>query len=176
MGCVKPGGSCVVDVLATRVDTTYEYADLESEIASMSQDILVSFTDTDIESMEAEPPAAARIKWHMTPEASARIGTTLDHWSNPFRLSCNGTSLFVGVIYNVNGQAALKTPVMHVSRDTDNSLVLRVGAWQCAWLLPMMSYLEDPVARQRLDRPELRAVFCQRGVLKELASDSITGP
>jgi hypothetical protein len=46
------------------VRAIYEYADLEEEIASIPQDVLVSFTDADIEWAAAEAPAVSRIEMH----------------------------------------------------------------------------------------------------------------
>jgi hypothetical protein len=167
LSCVKPGGSCVIDVLAEYVDTTYEYAVLEQKVASMPQDLLASFTDADIAWAAAEPPPAARIELHMTPRASALYGTILERpMSRPFRLSCNGQRLFVGVIYLEEGAAALRTPVLHVARDSNEAVVLRLGAWQGAWM--GFGWMDDSEARRRIDRAELRSVFCQRGALREL--------
>jgi hypothetical protein len=169
-GCIEPGGSCVIDVLSARVDVIYDYASLEQKIASIPPDVLASFTDADIASVAAEPPAASRIEMHMTPEASSRYGTVLENaLLHPFRFSCGGQSLFVGVIYDMIGAAGIRTPVLHVARDAENPLVLRLGAWQGAWM--GMATMEDPGARKRIDRPELRAVFCLRGALRELSSD-----
>jgi hypothetical protein len=170
--CIEPGNSCVVDVLSTRVDTIYDYADLEQEIASIPQDVLVSFTDADIVWAAAEPPPASRIEMHMTPQASSLHGTVLeDAWLHPFRFSCDGQDLFVGVIYEMIGAAAIQTPVLHVARDAENSVVLSLGAFQGAWIVS--TAMGPPGARERIDRPELRAAFCQRGALQELdvASD-----
>jgi hypothetical protein len=172
MGCVTPGGGCVIDVLAGGVDTTYQYADLEQQVASMSADVLVSMTDADFDWVAADPPASARFQLHMTPDASALYGgTVLSHYpTHPFRFSCGGQSLFLGVMYIWYGQAALETPVMDAVRDADNSLSLYLGAWEGAWATLGTG---SAGARERIDRPELRAVFCQRGALKELARDAL---
>jgi hypothetical protein len=167
MGCVVPGGSCVVDVLAGVAYSVNDYADLEQAVASMSQDVLVSFTDADIAWAAADPSPAARIEMHMTPQASSLYGTLLEgaHFFQPFRFSCNGQSLFLGVIYLWYGAAVLNVPILDTARDTDNSVVLYLGAWATAW---QRIGAGDPGARERIDRPELRAVFCQRGALREL--------
>jgi hypothetical protein len=149
---------------------SYEYASLETQIASLPQDLLVSFTDADIDWAAADPPPTSRIEMHMTAQASSLYGTALDsaHWNHPFRFSCGGQSLFVGVTYQEIGEAALNVPVLDVSRDASNLVVLRLGAWQGAWY--MGSSLGPTGARERIDRPELRAVFCQRGALRDLAT------
>jgi hypothetical protein len=170
-GCIQPGSSCVVDVLSTRVSTIYEYADLEQEVASIPQDVLVSFTDADIEWAAAEPAPASRIEMHMTAQGSLEYGTVLEGaWLHPFRFSCNGQELFVGLVYEMIGAAAINTPVLHVDRDAEDLVVLRLGAFQGAWYATGAT---GPAgARERIDRPELRAVFCERGALQELAEDS----
>ena len=164
--CIEPGSSCVVDVLSTRVGTIYEYADLEQEVASISQDVLVSFTDAAIEWASADPEPASRIALHLTAQASSEYGTVLEGaWLHPFRFSCDGQELFIGLVYEVIGAAAINTPVLGPDRDDDDLVVLRLGANQAAWLF---DGIEDLEARERIDRPELRAVFCQRGALREL--------
>jgi hypothetical protein len=45
-------------------------------------------------------------------------------------------------------------------------LILRLGAWQGAWL--DLGGVGETEARERIDRPELRAALCARGVLQEL--------
>jgi hypothetical protein len=131
----------------------------------------VSFTDADIEWAAAEPAPASRFEMHLTSQASSEYGALLESTDlHPFRFSCDGQELFVGVFYLIYGAAALNTPVLHVELDADDLVVLRLGAWQGAWLIPAEG---NPEARERIDRPELRAVFCQRGALQELevASD-----
>jgi hypothetical protein len=75
------------------------------------------------------------------------------------------------VTYIIYGQAAINTPVLAVARDVDNLVVLRLGAWEGSWYTASLA--GPPGARERIDRPELRAAFCQRGALREL--DNGTG-
>lgn len=172
MSCVTAQGGCVIDVLAGTVGTTYQYADLEQEVAAMSQDVLVSMTDADFDWVAADPPAASRLQLHMTADASALYGAMgLSHYpAHPFRFSCGGQSLFLGVMYIWYGQAALQTPVMDAVSGADNILSLYLGAWEGTWAGLVTGTAE---ARERIDRPELRAVFCQRGALRELAADAM---
>jgi hypothetical protein len=153
------------------VDIIYEYADLEQEVASLPPDVLVSFTDTDIEWAAAEPAPASRVELRMTPQASSEHGTVLeDAWLHPFRFSCDGQELFVGLFYEMIGAAGINTPILHVDRDAEDLVVLSLGAWQGAWLATGAT---GPAgARERIDRPELRAVFCLRGALQELGTAS----
>jgi hypothetical protein len=123
-----------------------------------------------------DPSPAARIEMHMTPQASSLYGAALEktYPDHPFRVSCGGQSLFVGVTYAIQGAAAIETPVLHVARDDQNLLVVGIGAWQGAWA--GLGSTKDPAAVQaeeRIDRPELRAAFCQRGVLKALPSGTL---
>jgi hypothetical protein len=129
--------------------------------------VLVSVTDADIASAGAEAPAASRIQLQLSaPAASAHASQLENALLHAFRLSCNGQSLFVGVVYVKDGAAAIQTPVMHVARDSDDALVLQLGAWLGAWALPGVGGSAE--LKQRLDRPELRAALCRRGVLREL--------
>jgi hypothetical protein len=125
----------VVDVLEGNVSTTYTYTELEQKIATLPQNVRFSFTDTDIAWAAAHPDLGAHFEFHMTTQWSALHDTDItEHMDGiPFRLSCNGQSLFVGVFYLLWGQAALDTPVLHPDRDTNNSVILRLGAWEGAW-------------------------------------------
>jgi len=173
LGCVKPGASCVVEVLEGHVSITYEYADLEQKIAALPQNVRFSFTDADIAWAAAHPDLGAHFEFHMTAQWSSLHDTEIiEHMDNtPFRLSCNGQSLFVGVLYLLWGAAGLKTPVLHPGRDTDNSVILRLGAWQGAWSL--YAAVGDAGFRERIDRPELRSVLCQRGALRLLDASAV---
>jgi hypothetical protein len=168
MGCVNSASTCVIDVLAGRAGTTYEYVDLEAKVAAMPQDVLISLKDSDFDWAAADPAPSARFQLHMTASAAARYGSTLISCdpTQPFRVSCGGNSLFVGVMYIWYGQAALDTPVMDAIFDAKNELSLYLGAWEGAWL----GLGARPVElKERIDRPELRAMFCHRGALKQLA-------
>jgi hypothetical protein len=160
--CVSTETSCTVEVLAQKISTFSE-----QQVAALPQDLLLSFTDADIVWAATEPAPAARIELHMTPELAALHGEALegaDH--SPFRVSCNGQLLFVGVVYMLQGAALFHLPVLHVALDEGEPLILRLGARQPAWL-----GLGGPVtleSRERLDRPELRAALCLRGPLREL--------
>ena len=167
--CLPPTSSCTFDVLAASVGTTYQYADLETKVAALPQDISVSFTDQDIAWAAADPWPAGRIELHLTDAAASRYGAILDGAKDGrvFRVSCGGQSLFVGVFYIWYGQAALDTPVLHEARE-NGVLIVRLGAYEGAWMgmgltLPASSTLEE-----RIDRAELRAAFCRRGVLHVL--------
>jgi hypothetical protein len=161
-------------VLAAGIGTTYDYATLEQKVASLPQDVLVSFTDTDIDWAAADPSPAARIEMHMTRQASSLYGAALEkpYPDHPFRVSCGGQSLFVGVTYIIYGEAAINTPVLHVARDAENMVVLRLGAWEGAWMGVGFGSTKSQESKERIDRPELRAAFCQRGVLRALDPDA----
>lgn len=164
--CLEPGDSCVLDILSATVGVIYEYDDLEQEISELPSDILISIADTDIAFAAADPSPAARFEFELTPEASELHGPPLDDASiHPFWLSCNGERLFAGVTHVSYGAAAIKTPVLHLGRNNEGRWVLALGAWLGAWLNATSS---DPTLAERIDRPELRAAFCQRGALSEL--------
>lgn len=164
--CVSAETSCTVEVLAGIVITFGDYAMFEQSVEALPQDLLVSFTDADIARAAADPAPAARIELHMTAEFDALHGEALSRaYNHPFRVSCNGQRLFVGIIYMVEGAAALNFPVLHVARENDE-LVLRLGARLGAW--PGTIGTVDAEARQRIDRAELRGALCLRGELGEL--------
>lgn len=170
--CLVPTTSCTFDVLAASVGTTYQYADLETKVAALSQELSLSLTEQDIAWAAADAPPAARIELHLTDQAAARYGTVLDGARDGrlFRVSCDGQSLFVGVFYIAYGQAALETPVLHEARE-NGVLVARLGAYEGAWMGMGLTTPGSSELRQRIDppdRPELRAALCRRGVLHVL--------
>jgi hypothetical protein len=163
--CVTAEARCVIDIFDVRLSSgLYEYAELEQVVASLPQSFAVSLSTADIEWSAAEPPAAARIEMRLSPAASALYGAALEEATmRPFRISCEGQQLFVGQVYMFNGAAALQTPVLHVSREVDDAVILRLGAEQGAWLFPA-----PLAARERLDHPQLRATLCLAGALSPL--------
>ncbi len=169
--CIELGGSCVLEVFATALQAPpHEYATLEAEVAALPQEILLSIPDTDVAQAAADPAPASRIELTLTARASALYGEALEEAAfNPFRLSCNGESLFLGVSYFSCGAAAIDAPVLHVGRNEENLVVLALGAYQGAWcgLGPGSTR-----AAARIDRRELREVFCQRDVLEPLDADA----
>jgi hypothetical protein len=165
--CVSTETSCTVEVLAATINSFSDYATFEQQVAALPQDLLLSFTDADIVWAAAEPTPAARIELHMTAELAALHGVALDQADHsPFRVSCNGQALFVGVVYMLEGAALFNLPVLHVELDGEDPLILRLGARQPSWL-----GLGGPIARElreRIDRAELRAALCLGGPLQEL--------
>jgi hypothetical protein len=166
--CVTADARCVIDVFdAKSPSNSYEYADLEERVASLPPTFVVSVSTADIEWAGADPPAAARIEMRLSPAASALYGAALEGAEmHPFRLSCDGQTLFVGQVYMFSGAAALQTPVLHVSRDVDDSVILQLGAQQGAWAFS--NPLAPLAARERLDHPQLRGTLCLAGALAEL--------
>jgi hypothetical protein len=162
--CVTGPTSCRIDVLEGIVGITYEYAELERKIAELTGNVLVSVTDAEVEFAAADPPSAARFELRLSRQLSrAQVEALAGALDHPFRVSCNEQELFVGVVYIFYGAAALMTPVMHVDDSDPDAMVLRLGAWQSAWMISSPS--SNEALRERLDRPELRAAFCARGIL-----------
>lgn len=164
--CVSADARCVIEVFGTRLSTIpYQYAQLEQVVAQLPQVFAASVTTADIDRASADAPASARFELRLTPAASALYGGALeDADRQPFRLSCDGHTLFLGLVYMLGGAAAIDTPVLHVSRDVDDSLMLRLGAQQGAWITS-----SGPLAaRQRIDQPQLRATLCLAGSLSPL--------
>jgi hypothetical protein len=172
--CVAAGQSCVFDLLSGGSISSffYQYADLEAKIAATPETVIGSFADADVDWAAMDSPPTARIQLHLTAQASSRLGSvaTRGSW---FRVSCGGQSLFVGQFYPWEGAAAIDTPVMDMLPDTDNSLVFYLGAYEGAWQRVIPDQNLD--LRQRIDRPELRAVFCQRDALHQLDPNAMPG-
>lgn len=152
-------------MLATRLDVIYEYADLQAAIAALSGVVEVTIPLSEVERAAADPPPAARFELMFDSAASAEIGALASLSGHPFRLSCDDQELFVGVIYPRGGAAAIETPVLHIETSEDGSPVLWLGARQGAWI-PVGTGNQE--LRERIDRAELRAGFCARGILGEL--------
>jgi hypothetical protein len=166
--CVSADASCVIDVFDDRVSTTYDYAVLEQKVATLSQTFSASISTADIVSSAADPFPSARIELHLSAAASSLHAAALEGGDlHPFRVSCGGERLFVGLVYKKEGAAALALPVLDVAREADDALVLRLGAWQSAWLFPSRTDDNLP-ARARLDRPELRSTLCLSSAPQEL--------
>lgn len=165
--CLGPTGGCKLDVLAASVGMTYDYTELEAKVAALPQDISATISDQDIAWIAADPWPAARMELHLTEDAAARYGAILDNARDlrVFRVSCDGKPLYVGVFYLIYGAAGISTPVLHEARE-NGVLVLRLGAAQGAWIGGPVTSCGTKC--QRIDRIELRATFCRRGVMHEL--------
>jgi len=164
--CVESIPTCRIEFLTDRVDTTYEYADLEEKIAALTGGVALTITSDDIEWAAADTPPSPRFEFRLSAEASLRYAALTDlAYSHPFLVSCGNQALFVGITYMFEGAAALRTPVLHVEETETGAFRLFLGAWQGAAGLETST--GDVAARQRIDRPELRAAFCGRGILTE---------
>jgi hypothetical protein len=167
VACVATDARCVIDVFDEMVSINYQYAELEETVASLPPLFSASVSTADVERVAADVGPTARFEMHLSAAASASYGAALENAvMHPFRVSCDGQSLFVGQVYSMIGAAAFQTPVLHVSRDVDDSIILRLGAWQGGW-----SASTSPstlAARERLDRPQLRATLCLAGAIEEL--------
>lgn len=169
--CVSPRGSCTIDVLKATVPILKDYASLEPRVSELDGELLVSLRDADVVAAAIEEPLAKRLELELSAQASSAAQALLEAHLNAVRVSCDGQPLFVGVVYPELGAAAIETPVLHVSErasgDDDARLVLRLGAWEGAWMgLDVHGGGEE--FKARLDRPELRAALCRRGVLSAL--------
>jgi hypothetical protein len=163
--CVERVPRCRIDVLADQVDVIYEYSELQAEIGTLSGGVDVTIPLSVVESAAADPPPAARFQLTLSAEASTDLAALAGVYLRPFRLSCDEQELFVGVVYQREGAAAIQTPVLHAEQAEDGALVLLLGAWQSAWAISGGGAAE---LRERLDRTELRAELCGRGILDEI--------
>jgi hypothetical protein len=163
--CVERVPRCRIDILAGDVGVIYQYADLQAEIETLSGAVEFTIPLGVVESAAADPPPAARFQLTLDADASIGLAAIADVYAQPFRLSCDEEELFVGVVYYRGGAAAILTPVLHAEQAEDGALELRLGAWQGAWSISGGGTAE---LRERLDRTELRAELCARGILEEL--------
>jgi hypothetical protein len=144
-------------VLTKAVGVTSDYATLQEKIAANPQDVAVSITYFDFAVAGADPPSARRFQFRLSDDASAAVGNTLLSSENfPFRVSCGGEELFVGLVYMREGAAALRLPVLHIDTSAAPTVTLLLGAYQGAWY-GFGSGTPEPVLTGRIDRPELRA-------------------
>jgi hypothetical protein len=167
--CVDHIASCRIDFLSARLSTTYEYADLQAELAG-ANDVVFSVSDADLAWAAAEPPNASKFELHLSDTASEAAWTALmDSDLQGFRVSCDDQELFVGLTYLQYGAAAMMVPVLHIEQVMTGTVVFRLGAWQGAWLLT--GGARNETERARIDRPELRVALCARGILNELPTE-----
>ena len=164
--CVERVPRCRIDVLAGDVGVIYEYPDLQAEIGMLSGVVDFTIPLGLVERAAADPPPAARFELTLTAEASTDLAALTEVFSPAFRLSCDEQELLVGVVYMEEGAAAIRTPVLHAKQAEDGTLVLRLGAWQGAWLFGGDG--EATELRERLDRAELRSELCALGILAEI--------
>lgn len=163
--CVDDTPACRIDVLAETVDVTYEYADLVEQLRLLSSAVEITIPLAEVERAAVDAPPAARFEMTLGSAASADLAARGDLVLHPFRVSCDDQELFVGVVYQPAGAAAIRTPVLHIEESEDGARVLRLGAWQGAWLSGSSGNDE---LRERIDRAELRTAFCERGILDQL--------
>lgn len=164
--CVESAPSCRIDVLAENVDVIYEYAELQAEVNALSGAIAATIPLSEVEHAAADPAPAARFEMTLNADASADLAALAGMHLHPFRVSCDDEELFVGVVYMLGGAAAIRTPVLHAEAADSGALVLRLGAWQGAWIISGSD--GDEALRERIDRAGLRVAFCERGALQEL--------
>lgn len=165
--CVSEEASCVIEVFDYLAQTNLDYPALEQLVASLPRAFRASLSTADVTSSAMDPSPSGRIELHLSAQASSTLGAALDGADRyPFRVSCAGQSLFVGQVYKQGGAAAIQTPVLHVSRDAQDAIVVRIGARQGAWAAA--SGTEDVAGRARIDRAELRSTLCLGGALHPL--------
>lgn len=166
--CVTTDASCVIEVFDYHTTSVKnEYPALEQLVATLAPTFRASVSTADVVSSLADPFPASRIELHLSAQASATYGAALEGaLMDPFRVSCGGQTLFFGQVYMLEGAQAIETPVLHVSRDASDAIVLRIGARQGAWGLSFP--VDDIAARERIDRPELRSTLCLDGALGRL--------
>lgn len=147
-----------------RAGVKYQYADLTTAVGDLaSQEAIVTLTEDDVASFQADAAPSSRFVITLTAQAAQRWSAALKAMSEtqPFTVAVNGETLYVGVVYNIMGAAAIQTPVLHL-QEADGKVELRIGAWQGAW------YGMGRGDASRIERKEIRELFAKQGVLTTL--------
>jgi len=165
--CVTAVPSCRIDILDGQIDLRSEYADIKAKIDALSGEVVLSIPDAGVALAAADPAPSARFEFTLNERATELYAPALaTFYTQAFRLSCDGEELFVGLIYNRYGAAALAFPVLHIEHEEGEPVHLLLGASLGEWTGLHGTSTDE--AKQRIDRPELRAAFCAKGVLSVL--------
>lgn len=165
-----PGPRFAIYLFDEHLDTTYDYAKLESATQHLDvDDAAVTITEAEVATYWVGAMPSARIQLDLTAEAAQRWGPSLRAMKDnqPFLVTLDGKLLYVGVVYLMYGAAALDIPVLHLPGPFDDEtdpFELKVGANQGAW----MGWGKGDAAR--IDRQEVRDLFEARGALSTLTS------
>jgi hypothetical protein len=151
-------------IYGKRVDVKYQYADLTAAAGDLaSQEPVVTLTEEDVAAFQADAAPSSRMLIGLTDQSSRRWSAALAGMKDtqPFTVSLDGRTLYLGVVYTMIGAAAIQTPVLHI-QDNKGRMELRLGAWQGAW------YGMGRGDASRLEQKDVRALFEKRGVLSTL--------
>ena len=158
--------SFAIEIHDQPIGVIYQYPDLVTAFeAGRGGTVRLRLDERDVASYVVGPAPSAIVGFELTPDASARWSTAIDGSSEtlPFSVSIGSQRLFVGVLYPAMGAAAIDTPVLHVISRA-GQVTASIGARQGAswtWRTATQAHAD------RIDRPELRAVFRERGTLAE---------
>jgi hypothetical protein len=144
-----------------RVGVIYDYNKLEPKVNEvvLKRSPSATFTEQDVGSFAIAPQFAATMSLTLTKDATARIGTALSNADEtyPVVATIDGKPFWVGVVYNPIGAAAIRTPIVSISRNADGLAVVKIDAWIGVFGTSLSS--KEPT---RIDSDELRAILATR--------------
>lgn len=156
-----------LDVYASHVGVVYEYDQLVPEVDEViaKEAPIATLTELDVARCAIAPRYARTMTLTLTAEAATRVGAALAATSQtePVEAKLDGARLWVGVVYEPMGAAAIETPIVSfgglesrpVTVKIDETIGVGLGS-------PTTS-----AAPTRIDVDALRALFSARGVLVE---------
>jgi hypothetical protein len=155
------------DVYATHVGVVYQYEQLVPKVdAVVATEVPVaSVTELDVARCTIAPRYARTMTLTLTDEASARVRSALSARSEtePVVATLDRARLWVGVVYDPRGAAAIETPIASfgglaagpITIEIDEAIGVGLGG-------PTTS-----ATPTRIDVDAVRALFTARGVLVE---------
>ena len=147
-----------------RLTLVSDYAELLARTSALPASALaVELHEEDIARYLVDEAPSRRVQLELTPAAQKRWAQVLGAMEelHPFVVSLDGKRLYAGLVYNIQGAAALVFPVLGV--DGLNKGQLQIGATMGAW--QGWGGGKDPA---KIDRAELRQLFDALGVLGKL--------
>jgi hypothetical protein len=154
-----------IHFFAERVKAFYDYSTLDAATRHLEvKDAVVTLTEEDVEAYWVDAAPSSRILVRLTAQASTQQSAALLglQETRPFFVTLDGKKLYVGIVYEMGGAAAITTPVVHLLADS-GLVELRIGAHQGAWAGGW-----GTGDASRIDRQEVRDLFEARGALWEM--------
>lgn len=159
-----------VDVYATHVGVVYQYDQLVPKVDAVvaAEAPVASITELDVARCTIAPRYARTMTLTLTDEASARVRGALAARTEtePVVATLDQARLWVGVVYNPMGAAAIETPIASFGGLASGAITVKIDEVIGVGLrVPTTS-----VTPTRIDVDAVRALFSARGVLVEAAN------
>ena len=138
-----------LSIAASPVGVIYDYEKLLLAVDAGGAEAAMSFDASDIERFVIGEAPSELMCLIVKPRARERLSHVRE--TTPFVVRVGRTRLFAGVVYPKIGAAAIDAPVMHV----EPAGALLIGAHQGS----AYGIAASHGARNRIDRPELRAAL-----------------